>query len=192
MSQNQRSVLHLFVCVACELEGKLNCRYDDELVKCFRRTHFPFRALQFLAIGVAAFLTGLWWTFILFAVVIVLNFAVIESWYLCKHCPFYEKEGKTLDCITLKGMPRIWEFDPTPLRRSEKVEMTLVGGFIDFFPILMAGYATWVLYSTGAELLLVALMAGFLIASIIAAGYLERFLRENYCMKCVNLSCMMN
>ena len=88
------------VCVACEIEGKLNCRYDEDLVKCFRRNHFPFRAIQFLVIGVAALLTGLWWTFILFAAVIVLNFAVIETWYLCRHCPFYEKEGK-IATITL-------------------------------------------------------------------------------------------
>lgn len=180
------------VCVACELDGKLNCRYDEELVKCFRRNHFPFRALQFLVVGVGALLTGIWWAFILFVAVIVLNFAVIETWYLCRHCPFYEKEGKTLDCITLKGLPRIWKFDIKPMSKSDKIGMTLVGGFIDLFPILIAGYATWVLFSTGAEPLLTVTMIGLTLLSLIAAGYLEKFLRENFCMKCVNLSCMMN
>ncbi|MFX1560998.1 MAG: hypothetical protein ACFFBL_10460 [Promethearchaeota archaeon] len=180
------------VCVACELDGKLNCRYDEELVKCFRRTHFPFRALQFLVMGVASFLTGVWWAFILFAVVIALNFTAIESWYLCRHCPFYEKEGKTLECITLKGIPRIWKFDPAPMKRSDKIAMSLVGGFIDIFPILIAGYATWILFSTGAEILLTATMVGLTLISLFVAGYLEKFLRENYCMRCVNLSCMMN
>lgn len=179
-------------CVACEIEGNLNCRYDEDLVKCFRRNHFPFRAIQFLVIGVAALLTGLWWTFILFAAVIVLNFAVIETWYLCRHCPFYEREGKTLECITLKGLPRIWKFDPRPMRKSQKIGMTLIGGFIDLFPILIAGYASWVLFSTGAELVLTLTMIGLTLVSLIAAGYLEKFLRENFCMKCVNLSCMMN
>jgi hypothetical protein len=180
------------VCVACELDGKLNCRYDEELVKCFRRSHFPFRALQFLAVGVAAFLIDIWWVFILFAVIIVLNFTVIETYYLCRHCPFYEKEGETLECITLKGLPKIWKFDLKPMGRTEKISMSLVGGFIDVIPILIAAYATWVLFSTGAELILTVTMLGLTLVSLIAAGYLEKFLRENYCMKCVNLSCMMN
>ena len=97
-----------------------------------------------------------------------------------------------LECITLKGLPRIWKFDPRPMRKSQKIGMTLVGGFIDLFPILIAGYASWVLFSTGAELVLTLTMIGLTLVSIIAAGYLEKFLRENFCMKCVNLSCMMN
>ena len=161
-------------------------------MRCFRRTHFPFRTVQFLVIGVAAVLTGFWWTFILFAAVIILNFIVIESWYLCRHCPFYEKEGKTLECITLKGIPRIWEFDPKPMTRSGKTGMLIVGGFIDIFPLLIAAYATWVLFSTGADLIMVVLMAGLTFLALATAGYLEKFLRENFCEKCVNLSCMMN
>lgn len=180
------------ICVGCELDGELNCRYDENLVRCFRRVHLPFRALQFLTVGVASLFTGLWWAFLLFSAVMVLNFTVIESWYLCRHCPFYEKEGETLECITLKGMPRIWQFDPTPMRRSEKIGMTLVGGFIDIFPILIAAFASWILFSSGAEFLLTITIVGLTLVSLIAAGYLERFLRENYCLKCVNLSCMMN
>jgi len=180
------------VCVACEIEGKLNCRYNENLVKCFRRIHFPFRAVQFLVIGVAALLTGLLWAFILFAAVIFLNFVIIESWYLCRHCPFYEKEGRILECITLKGIPRIWKFDPTPMKRSGKIGMLVVGGFIDIFPLLIAFYATWTLFSSGAASILIVLMAGLTILALATAGYLEKFLRETFCEKCVNLSCIMN
>ncbi len=79
-----------------------------------------------------------------------------------------------------------------PIKRSGKVGMAVVGGFIDLFPVLIAAYATWVLFSTGAELYLTVLMAGFTIISMIAAWYLGEYLGENYCKKCVNLSCMMN
>ena len=102
------------------------------------------------------------------------------------------KEGKTLECITLKGIPRIWEFDPKPMTRSGKTGMLIVGGFIDIFPLLIAAYATWVLFSTGADLIMVVLMAGLTFLALATAGYLEKFLRENFCEKCVNLSCMMN
>jgi hypothetical protein len=180
------------LCIGCQLDEELNCRYDDELVKCFRRTHFPFRAAQFLVAGAAAFSTGLWWTFILFAILIVLNFTVIESWYLCRHCPFYEKEGETLECITLKGLPRIWKFEPKPMTRMGKMGMMAVGGFIDIFPLLVSAYATWYLFSSGADLLVIGLMAGLTILALVTAGYLEKFLRVNFCEKCVNLSCIMN
>ncbi|MFW9767327.1 MAG: hypothetical protein ACFFF9_07000 [Candidatus Thorarchaeota archaeon] len=180
------------VCIGCEVDGALNCRYDAELVTCFRRTHFPFRAVQFLVTGAAAYFTGLWWTFILFVIVIALNFTVIESRYLCRHCPFYEKEGGTLECITLKGIPRIWKFDPKPMTRLGKAGMMAVGGFIDVFPLLISAYAVWHLFSAGADLLVIGLMAGLTILALITAGYLEKFLRENFCERCVNLSCMMN
>jgi hypothetical protein len=180
------------VCVACELEGKLNCRFDEDLVKCFRNRHLPYRVLAFLVVGVASFLTGFWWAFFLFVAVTFLNFAVIETWYLCRHCPFYEKEGRTLKCITLKGIPRIWKFDLSPIKRSSRIGMMIVGGFIDLFPVLIGIYATWIQFSAGDNLLLTILMANLTIISLAVAGYLKRFIGENYCKKCVNLSCIMN
>ena len=180
------------VCIGCELYNKLNCRYDENLVRCFRNRHRPYGVLGFIIVGVASYLTALWWGFLLFAVVTILNFAAIETWYLCKHCPFYEKESKTLECITLKGLPRFWRFDLGPMKRSDKIAMSVVGGFIDLFPTLIGAYATWVLFSTGADILLTILMLGLTVISIGAAAYLERFIGENYCKRCVNLSCMMN
>ena len=129
---------------------------------------------------------------LLFAIVLVLNFTVIETQYLCRHCPFYEKEGKTLHCITLKGMPRIWEFDPVPIGRSSKIGMAVVGGFIDLFPIVIAAYATWTMFSTGADSIQIVLYASLTLVALIAAGYLGKFLGDTYCTRCVNISCMMN
>ncbi|MFW9806588.1 MAG: hypothetical protein ACFFFK_07665 [Candidatus Thorarchaeota archaeon] len=180
------------VCVACEIDGKLNCRFDEDLVKCFRNRHIPYRTLQLFVAGVTSFLIGVWWPFLLFSIILILNFTIIETRYLCRHCPFYEKEGGSLECITLKGLPRLWKFDPSPMKTSDKIGMTLVGGFIDVFPILWAGYSVWVLYSINAELLSIISMIGLTIVSIIAAGYLEEFIGKNYCKRCVNLSCMMN
>jgi len=174
-------------CVACEIQGELNCRYDDDLVKCFRNRHYPFRVIQLVVVIVTSVLIG-----VLFAVVLLLNFTVIETRYLCRHCPFYEKEGKTVHCITLKGMPRIWEFDPAPIQRSEKIGMAIVGGFIDLFPIVIAAYATWTMFSTGADSIQIILFGSLTLIALVAAGYLGKFLGDNYCNKCVNLSCMMN
>ncbi len=180
------------VCLECKLSKDLNCRFDNDLVICFRNRHLPFRALAFIVVGITSYLAQIFWTFFLFVAVTILNFAVLETHYLCRHCPFYEKEGRTLECITLKGLPRLWKFDPSPSSRGDRIAMSLVGGFIDVFPLIVGAYATWVLFSTGAGLFLILLAAGLTIISLIAAGYLEKFIRENYCEKCVNLSCAMN
>ena len=180
------------LCVTCELKDALNCRYDESLWKCFRKKQISYEILGFFVVGVAAFFTTLWWAFLLYAVVIILNFAFIETLFLCRHCPFYEKEGKTLECLTLKGLPRIWSFDPSPITRSGRLGMGLVGGFVDLFPLLMGGYASWVLFSTNTANLLTVSMILLTVISLIAVMYLERYIGENYCKRCVNLSCILN
>ena len=180
------------VCVGCELNGKLNCKYDDGLVRCFRKRHLPFTVFGYIVLGTAWLLTGLWWTFLLYALVQLMNFTFIETLFLCRHCPFYEKEGQTLTCITLKGLPRQWTFDLSPMSRFDRIGMTIVGGLMDLFPLLVGLYASWFLLSTGADILFTILMIGLTVIFLIAIGYLEKYIGENYCEKCVNFSCMMN
>lgn len=180
------------ICEDCNLDDDLNCRYDEKLVSCFRSRHIPFRALTFVVVGVASWLTGAYWMILLFTIVTLLNFTVIETWYLCRHCPFYSKDGMTLHCITLKGIPRPWKYSPAPASKSEQYAMMTVGGFIDLFPLAAGAYAAWVLYTTGAELLVLSTMIGLTVLMLIVSGYLGKFLADNYCVRCVNLSCTMN
>lgn len=180
------------VCGDCSLEDLLNCRYDEELVMCFRKRHLPYRALALLTVGIASLVTNVWWMFLAYAVVTLLNFTLVESWYLCRHCPFYAKEGSTLHCITLKGMPRLWRYDPAPLNRTDRMAMLLVGGFIDLFPVVAGAYAAWALFTVGADTVLVAAIAAMTILMLDVSVYIGRFLADNYCVKCVNFSCVMS
>ncbi|MFX1416777.1 MAG: hypothetical protein ACFFC0_08180 [Promethearchaeota archaeon] len=180
------------VCLDCSLADELNCRHDSESLACFRQRHLGYRALAFLVVGVASFVTGLWWMFLIYAIVTVLNFTVIESWYLCRHCPFYSRDGRTLQCITLQGMPRLWKFDPSPITRSEQLIMTAVGGFIDLFPLLAGAYGSWVAFSTDAGITTIAIMIVLTLVMLAVAGYFGKYLADNYCVRCVNFSCVMN
>ena len=56
----------------------------------------------------------------------------------------------------------------------------------------MLPQSTGILFSTASDLLLILLMVGLTIFFLVAAVHLEKFISENYCKKCVNLSCMMN
>ena len=179
-------------CIDCSLNESLNCRYDDSLVVCFRERHIPYRALGFAVVFVASYLSGQWWMFIAFTIVTLMNFLFLETWYLCRHCPFYAKEGKTLDCITLKGMPRPWKYNSTPMTRSDKIIMGTIGGFIDAFPIIAGGIGILMLILLGADIMQLLILLALTVVMLIAAGYLGKFIGNNYCMKCVNLSCPMN
>jgi hypothetical protein len=130
--------------------------------------------------------------FLVYAIITVLNFTVIETWYLCRHCPFYSKDGRTLKCITLEGMPRLWKYDPSPISRNEQVVMMAVGGFIDLFPVVAGAYGSWIAFTISADLLTIAIMIVLTLAMLAVAGYFGKFLADNYCVRCVNFSCVMN
>jgi len=180
------------ICEDCSLSNDLNCRYDDELVSCFRSRHIPFRILGFVVTGAASLAVNSLWPILVFTLVTVLNFTLIETWYLCRHCPFYWKDGKTLYCITLKGIPRLWKYHPAPIRKPKQYAMMVVGGFIDLFPIAAGALGVWVLVSGGADVTLIAVMIAFTLAMLVGSAYLGKFLADRYCAKCVNLSCVMN
>lgn len=180
------------ICEDCKLSDDLNCRYDDSLVSCFRSRHIPFRALGFVVTGAASLAVNSFWPILIFALVTVLNFTAVETWYLCRHCPFYSKDGKFLSCITLKGMPRFWKYDPTPIGRSGQYTMIVVGGFIDLFPIVAGALGVWAVFSVGAELVPLTIMTSLTLMMLVVSAYLGKFLADNYCTRCVNLSCAMN
>ncbi|MGY5853138.1 MAG: hypothetical protein RTU92_06190, partial [Candidatus Thorarchaeota archaeon] len=173
------------VCIDCKIGKDLNCRYDRTLASCFRNRNITYRVLAFLTVGLSSFFTGVWLLFVIFAVVTFLNFAVIETFYLCRHCPFYAAEGKTLHCVTLDGLPKPWKFNPSPISKSERAIMMLVGGFIDLFPVAAGVYGVWILFTAGSDILSIMMMATMTVIMFGAAGYLEKYIREGYCVKCI-------
>ena len=142
------------ICEDCELKGELLCRYSKEAVVCFRRRHFGFRAISFLVTVVASWLTGLWIMLIIYAAVTILNFAFIETYYLCRHCPFYAKEGRTLKCITLEGIPRIWKYNPAPSRIAKMKIRSHLMKTKEKPKIVLAGHGFFVCVGWGIFVLL--------------------------------------
>ena len=70
--------------------------------------------------------------------------------------------------------------------------MMLVGGFIDLFPVAAGAYGVWILFTTESDILSIGIMVIMTVLMLVAAGYFERYIRVNYCMKCINFSCTMN
>jgi hypothetical protein len=121
-------------------------------------------------------------------------FPVIEFGVLCRHCPYYAKSGKTINCLAGSGMFKTYKYDPRPMRRWEYFVMYCYYTFMIGFPIFGIRYGIYFIanncsqYGKIALLGMIGLIAAF-IFSIIAFNYC---LAVYVCRKCVNFSCPWN
>jgi hypothetical protein len=152
---------------------------------------FLLPALAFLVASVVGLVVvgrniGAWWPLLFYATYLVLFFCMLEIWVLCRHCPFYAREGRTLRCPVNYGLPRIWRYLPKPLGRAERFLVLLCFFLIGAYPpALMA----WVLFTThyGSWAL-----AGLLAVAMLNLGTMSAILVLRYCPRCVNFSCPLN
>ncbi len=180
-------------CVECEIDGELICFVDKKFANRFTIGNIIYRVLAIAIFIFSGLMIGHWWMLILYVVVVILTFTVIEPRLLCSHCPFYEKEGKCLKCWALRGMPKLWKYRPEPISKSEKILMLIFGSFIDLFPFVGA---VWGIIFFGLNYNDY-LFAGIAIVIstflfMVVAGYFSRILLGNACKKCANFSCSMN
>ena len=75
----------------------------------------------------------------------IIFFGYIEALVLCRHCPHYKEDGKTLRCHANWGLPKIPSYDPRPMNRVEQVVWLLYATILLFFwvPFFIA-FKQWV------------------------------------------------
>lgn len=182
-------------CVGCDLQGKLNCRWDSGALRFFLLNQVPSLVLAFFGIVVAAILTGAWWALIVYAIVcIALWLLGIETRVLCSHCPYYAEDSKILHCYALHGSPKIWRYRPEPMNRAEKATIVLFFLFLVLFPVLIEACGIWAISVNYASFGLVALlgMIALTLATLMAGLQFLYILIHDFCSKCVNFSCPLN
>ena len=123
-------------CAECDIEGELICFVDKKFANRFTIGNIAYRVLAIVVFVFSGLIIGHWWMLISYVIVLLFTFLILEPKLLCSHCPFYEKEGKFLRCWALRGMPKLWEYKPEPINRTEKIIMLIFGTFIDLFPFL--------------------------------------------------------
>ncbi len=181
-------------CGSCDLKKNLHCKFESKYLVGFIIFAIPFFFLAFFGMIFTGLLSGNWFFLIIYVVFVVLFFTVIEMRILCRHCPYYAREGKIIHCHANEGLPRLWKYDPLPLNRVEKLAFLTCLGFLGFFPIFAEIYGIWfvfinyVNYGVYALLGLVGLGIGTLIAILVWLAGLQLF----YCPFCVNFSCPLN
>ncbi len=180
-------------CAECDIEGELICFVDKKFANKFTIGNIAYRIFAIAIFVFSGLIIGHWWMFILYIMVLLFTFLILEPRLLCSHCPFYEKEGKFLRCWALRGMPKLWEYKPEPISRTEKIIMLIFGTFIDLFPFL--GIVWGIIYfALNYNVYLFAgiplVICSFLF--MVVAGYFSRVLLGNTCKRCANFSCSMN
>lgn len=118
-----------------------------------------------------------WYGLLSWFVLAVFFFGYFEALILCRHCPHYNEEGKTLRCHANWGCPKIPEYDPRPMNRTEQIVWLISAAVIMFYwaPFFIIA-KQWIFLGWG-------------ITSSIVSVYL---LLRTSCNKCYMLSCPLN
>ena len=182
-------------CIGCELQGKLNCRWDGKLLRFFLLNQVPSLVLAFFGIALTAVLTGSWWALVAYAILCIALWGFgIETRFLCSHCPYYAEDGRTLHCLALHGSRKLWRYRPEPMNRLEKTVMAVFFSLLLLFPVLVEAYGIWFMSVNYAGFGSIALlgMIGVALATIMAGLQFVYILIRDFCSRCVNFSCPLN
>ncbi|MEJ2276185.1 MAG: hypothetical protein P8Y70_00325, partial [Candidatus Lokiarchaeota archaeon] len=180
-------------CQNCEIDDSIICKVDPKRVRNFVLGNITYRTLAIVIFSLVGILSSQWWWLITYAGILALTFLVIEPLLLCRHCPFYTKPGKTLKCWALRGMPKLWKYDPSPTTKFEKRSMVILGAFIDLFPFIGVIFGIIYFILTLPESIIIGV--SLIVITVIFAGvvyYFSKVLLGDACKRCPNLSCSMN
>ncbi|MHB1152557.1 MAG: hypothetical protein ACYCWE_06710 [Eubacteriales bacterium] len=176
----------------CQIEGTLICRTDKAFRKKFILSHMTFRGTAFFGLIFIGTFSDNWRLTIAYAVIVFLNFAILEPRLLCSHCPFYAEKGFIIHCNTLYGLPKFWKYRPGPISKAEKVLQLISGGLVDFFPFISFIYGIVLLYTYPAGSSERVAMIGITVIHILLMIQLNNTIQKEVCPKCPNFSCVLN
>jgi hypothetical protein len=114
------------------------------------------------------------WT-ILYILLFMGHFLILQYRFFCSHCPHYCNDSKTTKCMFIWGVPKYFAKRPGPLSKFE-ISMLILGFFVViFFPIF------WMLKSSQFFIL-------YFLTWIIFAMTLKRY----ECTRCIYFNCPAN
>ena len=181
-------------CDGCTLDGNLNCRFERERLLGFLAMCFPFITASVLGLYTVGMIVGNQIFLVAYGAFYAVFFGFIEPRILCRHCPHYAREGSTIRCHANYGLPRIWKYDPRPLKGLERTGVLAGFGMFGLYPIAVEGFGIWTLFVVmgfvnppGGLLLM-----GVTLINMASAITLLVLLRRHYCARCVNFGCPMN
>ncbi|MFX0052890.1 MAG: hypothetical protein ACFE8U_16555, partial [Candidatus Hermodarchaeota archaeon] len=180
-------------CTECDLKDHIICQIDRNFANRFTIGNTTYRVVALAILFLTGILVNQLWLMPVYLVVLILTFFILEPRLLCSHCPFYEKEGKVLKCWALRGMPKLWNYNPNPITKVERITMLSLGAFIDLFPLVGIVWGLFEFFMDPYDHFLIGIPIIILtIIFIFVMIYFTRTLLGHACQKCPNFSCAMN
>ena len=181
-------------CEVCKLNGKLDCKLDKKQQKKSMITVFTFVIIAALGLIFTGFVSGFWWFLGIFIIFIPLFFFVIEPKINCSHCPYYAEKSKFMNCPGNNFFPKLWRYDPKPIKPIEKTGTILGFAFMGLFPLISEIYGLCFVYLNNPNLTQFIYMGLiiFLILTIISYFIFISFFLITFCPRCINFSCYFN
>lgn len=94
------------------------------------------------------------WT-IIYILLFLGHFLILEYKFFCSHCPHYCNDAKTTKCMFLWFIPKFFNKKPEPLRKIDIAMLSLGFAIIIFFPlywllkslqVLVLYFLSWVVF----------------------------------------------
>ncbi|MEJ2738332.1 MAG: hypothetical protein P8105_00565 [Dehalococcoidia bacterium] len=183
-------------CANCSVQGKLHCKWDRRILYGFYAASFPPLIIAILGMVIVGVLTGVWWMLIAYIVYVPVMLGILETRFLCSHCPYYAEDSTMLHCLANHGDPKLWRYRPGPMSGLEKFMMLFLVITVIFFlaPLAVEGYGIYFIIAKYMEYGLISLLglAGITLASLLTGISFILVLRTFFCSTCVNFSCPVN
>ena len=180
-------------CKRCNIRDKLICEIDLKKARKFIIGNTVYRLTALTIFVIIGLISNQWWLFYSYGIITALTFIIIEPRLLCSHCPHYARSGKFLKCWALRGIPKLWRYNPKPINKIEKTIMLILGSFIDLFPFVGVIYGFILFFLNpleqllfGISLILTTILFTFMVY------YFSKKLLGDACKRCPNFSCAMN
>lgn len=183
-------------CVSCGLLAHLSCKWDKKILGLFMGIGIPPFLITLFGFVVLGLMKLSWWWLIGYVAYFIIFFGILEARFLCSHCPYYAREGKTLKCLGNNGNYKFWKYHPEPINGFEKFLMIFV--IVDMtFLIIPAGGLGYGIYYIATHyamfgLIPLMLMIGLCFSALVTGIGFIAALKNGFCSRCVNFSCGLN
>ena len=102
-------------CSNCEVETKLNCKWERKLLWQFYCVFSPYLFVSSTGMILFRYWSGIRVYSIIYTSFLVVYFLVIRLKVLCSHCPYYQQKK------FMEPLPKIWKYQSKPMNLLEKI-----------------------------------------------------------------------
>lgn len=183
-------------CATCGLDAHLSCKWSSKPLGLFMAIGVPPFLITLFGFIVLGLMRLSWWWLIGYVIYFIIFFGILEARFLCSHCPYYAREGKTLKCLGNNGNYKFWKFHPEPINGFEKFLMVFFIVLLTFIfiPLIGLGYGICDIASHYSMfgLIPLMLMIGLCSSAFVSGLGFIIALRKGFCSWCINFSCGLN